>query len=111
MFETNVRNLKKNPSLALRHAEQEPVLVLKGDKPNALIVHLDHTMMNRDEAFRPAIAASLYKDGALSLGAAARLSGMPLASFIDHLASLDIDIVQADKTLGQETGDIDAWLA
>jgi len=33
MFATNVRNLKKNPSLALRQAEQAPVLVLNSDSP------------------------------------------------------------------------------
>ena len=32
MFATNVRNLKRNPSEALRHAEQEPILILKGNQ-------------------------------------------------------------------------------
>ncbi len=43
MFATNVRNLKRNPSEALRHAKLEP-----------------------------ALAASLFKDRVLSLGAAAQ---------------------------------------
>ncbi len=111
MFATNVRNLKKNPSLALRQAEQEPVLVLKGDQPNALIVHLDKTGMDSEQAFRPAIAASLYKDKTLSLGAAARLSKLSLTQFVDHLASLGIDVVRMDETVEQETRDMSAWLA
>ncbi len=32
MYATNVRNLKKNPSLALRQAEESPVVVLKQSK-------------------------------------------------------------------------------
>jgi len=111
MFATNVRNLKKNPSLALRKAEQEPVLVLKGDQPNALIIHLDGSNMGNEQLFRPAVAASLYKDQTLSLGAAARLSGLTLAQFIEHLSSLDLDIVQVNATTEQEAEDIGAWLA
>jgi len=110
MFATNVRNLKKNPSLALRKAEQEPVLVLKGDQPNALIIHLDASAMGKEQLFRPAVAASLYKDKTLSLGAAARLSGLSLSQFVDHLSGLGIDLVQMDETTDQEAKDIGAWL-
>ena len=35
MYATNVRNLKRNPSEALRQAEAEPVLIMKGNQPNA----------------------------------------------------------------------------
>ncbi len=111
MFATNVRNLKKNPSLALRQAEQAPVLVLKGDEPNALIIHLDKSGMGNEQVFRPAIAATLYKDKTLSLGAAARLSGLSLTQFVDHLSGLGIDLVQMDETTEQEIRDIGAWLA
>jgi len=111
MFATNVRNLKKNPSLALRQAEQEPVLVLKGDQPNALIIHLDKSGMGNEQMFRPAVAASLYKDKTLSLGAAARLSGLSLTQFVDHLSGIGIDLVQMDETTGQEIKDIGTWLA
>ena len=34
----NVRQLKNNPSEALRNAAKAPVLVMKGDQPTALIV-------------------------------------------------------------------------
>ena len=44
MYATNVRNLKKNPSEALRQAEKSPVLILKGNTPNALIMHLDTSL-------------------------------------------------------------------
>jgi predicted HTH domain antitoxin len=111
MFATNVRDLKKNPSLALRQAEQAPVLVLKGNVPNALILHLNKTVTETEREFKPALAASLYKDGVLSLGAAAKLSGLPLAGFIHHLGSLGIEIVQADETTNQEVQDVSQWIA
>ena len=110
MFATNVRDLKKNPSLALRKAEQAPVLVLKGNVPNALIFHLNKSVSETERELKPALAASLYKDGVLSLGSAAKLSELPLTAFIQHLALLGIEIVQADETTGREVQDISPWL-
>ncbi len=111
MHATNVRNLKKNPSLALRQAEESPVLVLKGDQPNALILHLDSALLDGEQSARPALAAALFKDGTLSLGAAARLSGMPLQDFLQYLAELGIDVVRPDETTSLEEKDLTAWLA
>ena len=110
MFATNVRNLKKNPSLALRHAREEPVLILKGNEPDAVLLHLGKTLAETEESLRPALAAILYRDGVMSLGAAAKLSGLPLGEFIEHLASLEIDIVRKDETTEQETTELDEWL-
>ena len=110
MHATNVRNLKKNPSLALRLAEDAPVLVLKGDRPNALIVHLEDSLLETERALRPALAAALFKEGTLSLGAAARVSGLPLAVFVRHLAGLGIDAVGPDETTMLEEKDLGPWL-
>lgn len=109
MYATNVRNLKKNPSEALRHAEEEPVLVLKGNEPNAVIIHLEKNFADSDSLWRPALAASLYKDRVLSLGAAAKLSGLTLSEFIGHLSALDIDIVSADEYSMQEKEMLKSW--
>lgn len=111
MYATNVRNLKKNPSLALRQAEESPVLVLKGDKPNALIVHLDKSIAETEESIKPVLAATLFKDGTLSLGGAARLSGMPMQAFLEYLAELGIEVVRFDETTDYETKDLNRWLA
>lgn len=111
MHATNVRNLKKNPSLALRQAEESPVLVLKGNEPNAVIVHLDKTLFDAEQSVRPSLAASLFKDGTLSLGAASRLSKLTLQEFLLFLAELGIDIVKPDETSGHEVKDLDRWLA
>ena len=110
MHATNVRNLKENPSLALRRAEEGPVLVLKGDEPHALIVRLDGTLLEGEASVRPALAAALIKEGALSLGAAARVSGMALADFARYLAELGVELVGVDETIGQEATDLSPWL-
>jgi len=111
VYATNVRNLKKNPSLALRQAEESPVLVLKGNEPNAVIIHLDKTLLDAEHSVRPSLAASLFKDGTLSLGAAGRLSEMAMQEFLTLLSELGIDVVRPDETTGHEISDLDRWLA
>jgi hypothetical protein len=110
MYATNIRDLKKNPSAALRHARDEPVLILKGNQPDSVLLHLESTLGDTMLALRPALASVLFRDGVLSLGAATKLSGLPLVDFIQHLDSLDIEIVKADETVAQEAKDVSAWL-
>lgn len=110
MYATNVRDLKKNPSMALRLARDEPVLILKGNEPDAVLLHLDKSLTDTEKSLRPALAAVLFRDGVLSLGAAAKLSSLSLIDFIQHLDDLDIEIVKADETLVHETKDLGAWL-
>ena len=112
MHATNVRALKKNPSQALRLARDEgPVLVLKGNEPHALLVHLDESLTDTETGIRPALAASLYREGCVSLGKAAQVSGLSVSAFIDHLGSLGIDVVRQDETTPHEAGDVSAWLS
>ena len=110
MYAVNVRNLKQNPSAALRQAERAPVLVLKGDEPNALLVHLDASILGTDRTIRPALAAALFKDGVLSLGAAARVSAISLQDFAIYLDELGIALVGLDETTDDETASLDKWL-
>ncbi len=110
MYATNVRNLKKNPSLALRHAREEPVLILKGNEPDAVLLHLDASLKETEESLWPALASTLYRDGVMSLGAAAKLSRLALGDFVEHLSSLGIDIVRKDETAEHEAKDISQWL-
>ena len=109
MYATNVRNLKKNPSVALREAETSPVLILKGNQPNALLLHLSDSLLETEKSLLPALASSLYKDGTLSLGAAAKLSKMSLSDFIQHLAHLNIDVITHDA-INNEVKDLSAWI-
>ncbi|MBV5300503.1 MAG: UPF0175 family protein [Methylococcaceae bacterium] len=111
MYATNVRNLKRNPSEALRQAELEPVLILKGNSPNALLFNLKSSLGDLNSQLKPALASTLFKDGVLSLGAAAKMSGLSLSEFIDHLSQLDIDIVKPDQQTANEMSVIDSWVS
>lgn len=108
MYATNVRDLKKNPSAALRHARDEPVLILKGNEPDAVLIHLNKSLAETEQGLRPALATVLYRDAVMSLGAAAKLSGLTLIDFVEHLANLGIDIVRAEDE--GEAGDLAEWL-
>ena len=111
MHATNVRELKKNPSRALRLAKDGPVLILKGNEPDALLIHLDKSLTETQSGIRPALAASLYCSGSISLGKAAKVGGLSLGDFIDHLGDLGIEIVRRDETTRHEASDVSAWLA
>lgn len=111
MYATNVRNLKRNPSEALRQAELEPVLIMKGNEPNALLFNLKNSFGNANEQLKPALAASLFKSRVLSLGAAAKVSGLNLSDFIAHLNELEIDLVVPDSQTSRELNVLESWLS
>ena len=67
-------------------------------------------MTETEAGMRPALAASLYNGGGVSLGKAAKISGLSLSEFVEHLGSLGIEIVRQDETTDSETGDVTAWL-
>ena len=84
MHATNVRELKKNPSRALRLAKEGPVLILNDKEPDAVLMHLDESLTKTEAGMRPALAASLCEGGSVSLGKAARISGLTLGEFVAH---------------------------
>lgn len=111
MYSCSVRDLKKNPSLALQHAEEAPVLIMKDTQPAALVVHLDESLSKTESGLRPALAASLYRDGVMSLGKSSKLSGMCTSDFINHLRHLGIEVVKIDETTEYEASDLSNWLS
>ncbi len=110
MHLTDVRELGRDPSAAIRRAKEQPVLILGGDEPAALLVHLDTSAMD-EGAVRPALAADVYKNGCVSLSLAAKISGLPLNEFITHLGSLGVEIVSPDETTDGEVADASHWLS
>ena len=58
---------QKNPSRILRLAKEGPVLILKGNEPDAVPMHLAKSLKDTGSGMRPVLAASLYRDGNLSL--------------------------------------------
>lgn len=106
MKSVSVRELKKNPSAALRAAHENPVIVLKRQQPEAVLVHLDGDSILDDPGIRLALATALYREGSVSLGRGASFSELPLAEFIQHVSQLGIPVVRG--TAAGVRQDIDA---
>ena len=62
-------------------------MVLKRHRPEALLVHLDDESLLAEPGIRRAIATALYRDQSLSLGQAARFSGLSIGEFIIAMGS------------------------
>ena len=73
-------------------------------------MHPDKSLTETEAGMRPALAATLYTGGSVSLGKAAKISGLSLSEFVQHLGSLGIEIVRQDETTNKEPGDVSAWL-
>jgi predicted HTH domain antitoxin len=67
-----------------------------------VLLNLNRSFDYTGQQLKPALAASLFQDRVLSLGAAANLSGLSLSEFIEHLTQLDIDLVVADSQTAKE---------
>lgn len=112
MKSVNVRELKNNPSEALRMARDDLVVVMNRDEPQALLVHLKDDGLLAEEGVRAAMALSLYRDGSLALGRAARLARMAPAAFMQLLSQRGLPIMKGDATtLREDIDTLDAWLA
>lgn len=75
MQSVDIDELTPRPSEALRMARDGPVAVLEGDHLEAILMHLDPSDQPGGPAgLTLALAVALYKDGALSLGRAARVA-------------------------------------
>lgn len=106
----NVRQLKNNPSEALRMARKHPVVVMNRDQPEALLVHLDDERLLQEPGVRVALATALYKAESLSLGRAARVAGMTLAEFMQHVSRLGIPVVRGTaQTVRDDVKSLAAW--
>jgi predicted HTH domain antitoxin len=107
----NVRQLKSNPSKALRMARDEPVVVMNRDQPEALLVHLDDESLLSEPGVRVALATALYRSESLSLGRAARVAGVALADFMQHLSRLGIPVVPGTRaSLRDDVRTLEEWL-
>ena len=111
MKAVNVRQLKNNPSAALRLARKGPVIVLNRDEPEALLVHLDNEKLLSKTGVRLALAVALYKSEGVSLGRAAKVAGVALADFMQHLSRLGIPAVRGTRAAVREDArTLEAWL-
>lgn len=108
MYTTSVRELREDPALALQHAKQGPVVVVKDDQPDALLVDFE-SLDDLAAGVCEALAAGLYRDRCVSLGKAVEVSGLSMSALLEHIGSLGIEVAQLDETTAGETQDVSTW--
>jgi predicted HTH domain antitoxin len=112
METVNVSGLKNNPTEALRKSQDDLVVVMNRDRPDALMVGLASTGAMDLAGVRAALATALFRDGNLSLARAARVAQMPLSGFMAHLSRLGIPVIQmAAAEVERDLETLDQWLA
>ena len=110
MKAVSIRELKNNPSAALREAREHPVMVLNRHQPEALLVHLDDDSLLAEPGIRLALAVALFRERSLSLGQAARFSRLGIAKFIQRVSQLGIPVVDGTPaTVREDTQAVEAW--
>lgn len=90
----NIRQLKANPSVALREAKRDLVLVTNRDKPDALLVSMEQLsgIPNLDQV-RLVLGVSMFRDKQLSISAAAKVAGKSLSEMLTIVSSMGIPVV------------------
>lgn len=111
MKSVNLSDLKNNPNEVSRQAQEDVVLVMNPDKPDALMVGIESANIIDMHAVRTALATALFKDGELSLSRSAKLAEMSLATFIGHVSRLGIPVInQTSQEAREDIGTLDEWL-
>ena len=104
----NVRQLKTNPSVALRAAKQDLMMVTNRNKPDALLVSMEQlTGIPNLEQVRLVLGVSMFRDKQLSIAAAAKVAGKPLAEMLTIVSKMGIPVVN----YSQEDADSEADFA
>jgi len=112
MKSVNVRELKNNPSDALRQAREGVVVVMNRDKPDALLVHLDDDALLGMAGVRLALATALFQDGNLPVGRAARLANVSTVEFMQHLSRHGIPVIAGEiEAVTRDVDTLETWLA
>ena len=89
----NIRDLRDRTGDLVRESESGRLAVVtKHGQPVFVAVPFDETLLR--EGVAVALAARLFDEEALSLTKAARLAGMDVTEFMEHLARLRIPIAR-----------------
>ena len=111
MKTVNVRQLKNNPSDALRMARKAPVVVMNRDHPEAVLFHLDDEGLLGEPGVRLALATALYGSESVSLGRAAKIADVPLAEFMRHVSQLGFPVIRGNaKKVREDARKLESWL-
>lgn len=93
MQTVSIRELKSNPSIALRQAADDVVIVTNRDTPQAVLVDLAQLGLPDLASVKTALAVSLFKQGTVSLGYAARMASKTKSQMMNLLSAMQIPIV------------------
>ncbi len=108
----NVSGLKDNPSEALRKSQDDLVVVMNRDRPQAMMVGLADQRLLDHAGVRAAMATALFRDGHLSLARSAQLAQMSAADFSRHVSRLGIAVVALNAAeTARDIETLEAWLA
>lgn len=93
----NIRQLKNNPSTALRQAKQDLMMVTNRDRPDALLVSMEQLAGAPNiQQVRLVMAIRLFREKQLSVAAAARFAGKPLSEMLTLLSEMEMPVVDYD---------------
>jgi predicted HTH domain antitoxin len=95
MKQVGIRELKDNPTRAVRAARTEPVVITNRDDPEAILLSL-RDLGEHEPDVRLGIATALYQQEALSLGRSAGLAGVSIERFMEHLGSRGIPVFRIE---------------
>lgn len=88
-----VRDLRERTGELIRDAEAGKLsLVTKHGQPVFVAVPFDENLLKN--GVNVALAVKLFDEEAVSLGKAARLAGMSVVEFMDHLSGLNIPVAR-----------------
>ncbi|MGB1310826.1 MAG: UPF0175 family protein [Leucothrix sp.] len=105
MQAVNIRQLKSNPSVALREAKNDLVMVTNRGKPDALLVSMEQLSgIPNLEQVRMVLAISMFRNRELSLAAAAKVAGKSLSEMLTAVSEMGIPVVDYSK----EDADVEA---
>lgn len=107
----SIHQLQNNPTTALRGAKEDDlVVVMNHDHPEAVLVSLDKLGLPDPEAVRVALAVALFRSGAVAAGFAARMAGKPLPDMLALLSSLGIPLAGGAEDIRDEMKAARQWL-
>ena len=90
----NIRQLKTNPSVALREAKRELMMVTNRDKPDALSVSMEQLSgIPNLEQVRLVLGVAMFRDKLLSLAAAAKVAGKSMSEMLTLVSNMGIPVV------------------
>ncbi len=106
-----IRDLKDNPSRALRAARDAPVLVTNRDEPEAVLLSVRDLGADAPDV-RLALARTLFESAAITLGRASRLAGLSVEAFVAYLGERGIPVLrQGSEDLDADLHELNAWRA